>query len=383
MHRFTVVLPAAALAGAFSVRVRDGHLEKPDGSLGIVVGNTTSALQANVVDAMFAPVNKSDWANLTFIDGTHMRTLDLEGHYEADAALRLPSLFRLRLSGSISAQPNLSSADRFPAIVELHHAKYSAVIGGVYNTSGSGAGKGTFNAVAVLDSTRCVVRGIRGVSDEGGYGGIITVNGGKLNEIADNDVGPGQGRCIWALSTSRVLVHGNNVHDCFSHALDFDAFTKDSVAYNNTCSGSSREGIFVEETASNNVIVGNTLSHNPNGWGLGVYSNAVGPVQGNVFIGNVVEENKGGITAGGTGKDEKKHSESNVFVDNNINNNGIGANVHHGATQGDFWTGNVNGDSWTGDVHNSDNVAVFDPLSDVIDASADEETLVADELILV
>ena len=41
------------------------------------------------------------------------------------------------------------------------------------------------------------------------------------------------------------------------------------------------EGIFVEETAHDNIIASNTCRRNKNG--IGVYSNVVGPVKGNVF----------------------------------------------------------------------------------------------------
>ena len=56
-------------------------------------------------------------------------------------------------------------------------------------------------------------------------------------------------RCIWTLATSHALVHDNHVHHCSSHALDFDAYTSSSVAWNNLCEENGQEGIFLEETA--------------------------------------------------------------------------------------------------------------------------------------
>ena len=55
--------------------------------------------------------------------------------------------------------------------------------------------------------------------------------------------------------------------------LDFDAYTSNSVAWNNLCEDNKDEGIFVEETAHNNIIVGNTCRRNGNG--IGVYSNGI------------------------------------------------------------------------------------------------------------
>ena len=80
-------------------------------------------------------------------------------------------------------------------------------------------------------------------------------------------------------------------------APDFDAYTKNSIAYNNLCEDNGEEGIFVEETASFNVIINNTCRRN--GAGISLYSNAVGPVANNFVVNNVVENNLGnGLSAG-------------------------------------------------------------------------------------
>jgi hypothetical protein len=112
---------------------------------------------------------------------------------------------------------------------------------------------------------------------------------------------------------------------------------------NHDHAASPQEGIFVEETASSNFIFNNTLRRN--GAGIGVYSNAVGPVTGNMFIGNHCEGNRGNaISTGGYGHNPKKASIGNIFASNTATNNG-GHNggqydVHHGPTLGDMWTNN-------------------------------------------
>ena len=81
------------------------------------------------------------------------------------------------------------------------------------------------------------------------------------------------------------------------HAADFDAYTKNSMAYNNLCEDNGEEGIFVEETASFNVVINNTCRRN--GAGISLYSNAVGPVANNFIVNNRVENNRGnGLSAG-------------------------------------------------------------------------------------
>ena len=58
----------------------------------------------------------------------------------------------------------------------------------------------------------------------------------------------------------------------------------------------------------------------------GVYSNAVGPVTNNVFVGNILQDNvKSGITAGGYGHNPTKTSLHNVFIGNSGAGNGESA----------------------------------------------------------
>merc|ERR1711920_898207 len=106
------------------------------------------------------------------------------------------------------------------------------------------------------------------------------------------------------------------------------------------------------------------MGNSPNG--IGVYSNAVGPVRGNTIIGNILTKNDAGITAGGVGHNPRKHSEANVFVGNQITENSGGSNIHHGDTQGDVWLDNFNTDGFTSDPHNVSAVAVFEPGQPIV-----------------
>merc|ERR1712194_155298 len=113
--------------------------------------------------------------------------------------------------------------------------------------------------------------------------------------------------------------------------------------------GNGKQGIFVEESAHDNIIVGNNVYDN-SGEGIAVYANAVGPVASNIFVGNSITKNgKRGISSGGYGHAPNKHAEENIFVDNFISGNAEGANIHHGDTQGDLWLSNDNRDSYTRD----------------------------------
>lgn len=90
---------------------------------------------------------------------------------------------------------------------------------------------------------------------------------------------------------------------------------------------------------------------------------------GNIFIGNVVEDNVGhGVTAGGYGHLPTKTSLDNVFLANAAAGNGGGAfNPMHGAASGNFWIANsaAHGGEpeWNALPTSNANVSIFEPSS--------------------
>jgi hypothetical protein len=371
----------SASSAAQQVHVKDGKLVGSDSRF---VGSYTSQLNNNVLSKLFEPVSSSDWENVSMVNGSVLRYLVLDGHYLADVPLRLPSLLVLQLAKTATIKPaaNLSieNTTTFTGLVEMVDVRFSAVIGGTVDASSLPADASEYpyrrgyQAVAIKGGSNNAVRRVhlRANNSDAAVG----INQSPHSEIAYCDIGGGsggqgmtRGRCVWCLATSHALVHDNWVRNCSSHSLDFDAFTSTSAAYNNLCEDGIEEGIFVEETASNNFIFNNTLRRN--GCGIGVYSNAVGPVAGNMFINNLMEDNKGNaLTTGGVGHVPSKTSLGNIFASNMARNNGghDGGqyNVHHGATLGDFWTDNLVEDTggsppYCSLPNNSSETVIFDP----------------------
>lgn len=264
----------------------DGVFKEHSGSQDSMIGAYTSQLQRHI-DTAFGPVNATNWNAHSWINDTDLRTLQLSGHYLADAPLRLPSLFVLRLNGTLKPAPNISlqNISRFTAMVEMKDVHFSAVIGGRYDASSLPAVNGSrgWQSISIVGSSHCAIRGVRALANNSDS--AIGLNLGGYHEVSFSDVGGDsagprtRGRAIWTLATSHNLIHDNHIHNSTSHSLDFDAYTGDSLAYNNFCEYCTEEGIFVEETAHDNTIFNNTCSNNGNG--IGLYSNAVGPVANN------------------------------------------------------------------------------------------------------
>lgn len=346
---------------------------------GKAVGNFTSQIQKHVFP-LFENITKENWMNVSMINqSSGLRYLKMTGDYEADVPLRLPSLFCLMLNGSISDAANFTFGatkhsaavpSEFAALVTMNSTWYSAVIGGTYDSTRHLSTQA--QAITIVSGNRNTIRQVRARSH---FSSAIGIYQGSTNEISGCDVGGDSetsisARGIWTLATERSLIHNNRVHHCASHALDFDAYTSFSVAYSNICESNGEEGIFVEETAHDNVIASNLCRKNRNG--IGVYSNAVGPVARNMFVGNIVEDNDGyGITCGGYGHDPTKHSERNTFVANDaVGNLAAGFNPMHGSVFGDFWIGNrysseggngVGGPKWSVVPNANANTSSFDP----------------------
>ena len=367
--------------GGMVLRVDAGYLIMPEDGTRQFIGMYTSQLQEAVIDKLYPEVvNSRDIAGTTFFNEDKLRYLDLSGGaYFADQTLLLPSLFVLRLdtydaNTSLSIAANASTTDSSEEIpnglIGLNGVSYSAVIGGRLDARANV--DFMYEAIRIFNGGH---NSIRRVSVTGSvfeaWKSMVTVKGGTRHEIADSTFdGVGQaGRCVWTIATSAALVHDNTIQGCTGHALDFDAYTSSSAAWNNLVQDTGPEqgqGIFVEETASGNFIFNNTLRRNFNG--IAVYSLDVGPVIGNIIANNVVEDSIAhGFSSGGGNDDPSKHAEKNIFVSNTARNNAQGDfQIAHGTVVGDYWVANkaAEGDeiTWAGNnPMNSNNVSVFEP----------------------
>ena len=90
-----------------TVTVKDGYIF-PQGNY---VGVYTSQLQKHVIDALYPPIQPNEiLKNIHIVNDTVLRYLDLQGAYLADAPLVLPSLFVLKLNGSIVDAKNITNS---------------------------------------------------------------------------------------------------------------------------------------------------------------------------------------------------------------------------------------------------------------------------------
>ena len=201
---------SSSLRTPATVAVQDGFLV----STGEYVGVYSSALQRRLIDntSVFPSVTPDSWRNVSLVNSSVLRYLELEGNYLADVPLQLPSLFVLKLNGSLSDAANLTSNapggawPRFTGLVTLNDTTFTAVEGGTYNATVHNAT--AVQAIGVLNSFHTTVRSVRANSQ---YASAIGINGGSANEITRCECGGDAARMsptrgIWTLATEQACV---------------------------------------------------------------------------------------------------------------------------------------------------------------------------------
>jgi hypothetical protein len=107
----------------------------------------------------------------------------------------------------------------------------------------------------------------------------------------------GAARGIWAKSGSGHILCDNSCANMNMDGIDMDAYVSSSLVQFNSTVGNIRSGLFVEESAKYNQLIGNLTVSNP--IGINVYSYAAGPTSYNSFIANTCQANARGIRTGG------------------------------------------------------------------------------------
>lgn len=375
MHRAALFLAAAlsraAAAGALNASITNGVLSITDA----FVGNTTSAVN-DVISKYFAggagrPAGAVSLKNSS--SGVYSY-LTVSGAYGADGVVNLTSQLVLVLADAhFTVLPTFKSALYSDAVFSAIRADDSAVVapGGPATASVSCAAGGPMPAAVyagqsanfVLDGltiVNCGVDGGGGVHIEG----LPMVDGG---EVANCVIRNASSRAIWTEKCNRVTIHGNVVSDAYAHTIDFDAFSGNSVAFNNTVSGSRQEAVFIEQGASNIVVVDNDLGPS-NTCGVAVYNNAIkAATTGHVIARNRIFGNARGISVGSTAPRSGAPDTSVLVAGNSLWNNTEGLHTNGGQV-GTVYAANADADgmsAFTTTMGNAKNISAADPIDRV------------------
>lgn len=121
--------------------------------------------------------------------------------------------------------------------------------------------------------------------------------GGSPCIVAHCTLNGGAARGIWTVdATARFLFTDNTISNVNMDGIDLDAFTNSALVKFNSVSGCVRNGIFVEEGAKHNQVIGNTVNSNP--VAINLYAYDISLTSYNSIIANQCTSNGRGIRAG-------------------------------------------------------------------------------------
>jgi parallel beta-helix repeat protein len=267
---------AAASAGCFNdcahLHVVNGFLLPEDGQQHkkrIFVGTNWSAIQ-RIMGTHLAPVK-----GLPGLDANEstMRHLTLTGNYVADVPLELPSRIHFRLNGNVTGsltketQGNNSHACPYGfqyygrcALVKIR-GSFVSVTGGNYTSMG-----GTAFGISCEGCSNVLIQNL--TASGASQGNIHFFGAGPAIEIRYVEA-YNSNRGVWSQTPSqKVLITHCWFHHNGADGIDLDSMSKNVMVRHNRLENNHRCGVFVEEGASNNIIVDNIFFNNTFGVGF-------------------------------------------------------------------------------------------------------------------
>lgn len=245
-----------------------------------------------------------------------------------------------------NATLNSTSTDSLYAI-SAHNESFISVSGGTLNGNLLSAG-----AISLTNCSTCVIDGVSAINSGDknirGTNDLINLKeyiaGPKI--VRGCKVDQSNSRGIWLRSTFLDVIIDNEVTNCNLDGIDLDAFSGKCLVANNFINNNIRDGIFIEEGATKNIILKNQLTYN--NIGINIYSFDAGPTRYNSIIDNVTSFNSRGLRTGNT---QSQTTEYNYLFNNTVQNNTLYGIL---ATTVDYYSDNTitdnAGNSFNGSV---------------------------------
>lgn len=280
------------------------------------LGRTDLTIGSTNIDAVQVQYDSARAAN-----PTNVIVLHLDGTFTVGATpLTLSSNTCILLNGTIQVTGSTTASK----VIEdgISPARVS-ISGGILD----GGGNTNIGGVSFLSGSMVQVDSVRlqnfGPPNPRGASDVIRFKGaGTPMIVTRSTITNGSARGIWLQqSTGKCLVSDNDVSAVNMDGVDCDSFTSGAVVKFNYVHDVLRDGVFVEQGASHNVVLGNICTNITNK-GINLYNNAItnNPVQYNSIIGNWCHGGNG-LRNGSTPSDS--FTSHNFFFNNTLINAAI------------------------------------------------------------
>lgn len=269
--------------------------------------------------------------------------LHMNGSFSLDSALTLNSYTAVVLNGTIT---DASAAN--PLVTAPNPVSYVSFSGGTIDCAGRSTVGIYFAGQTMTQIDQVAVRNCGSKTVRNNSASVRVGLGSGYNIIHGATIDTGGGRGIWTCpgcqqpltgpvpNDGRYVVFGNHVSNMEMDGVDFDSFTSNSVALDNLVDSNIRYGVFVEEGAAMNNVVGNVA--NGDGRGLEVYANVRGPTNYNSVYSN---QGAGNGTAVRVGDIPPRQSNHNYLFDNVLTGSGTGLQNDTSDSMGNYFSRNA------------------------------------------
>lgn len=245
---------------------------------------TTPAITLSAIQNDYNAVRTSNPNNVIVL---HLTASTIVG----DSPLSLSSNTCVLLDGTIKLNPGISA-------FSASNSTFLSISGGTIdgqNTTGRNGLNFSNCSRFVIDQVNWNNFGVK-TSRATGSDVLCLLSCGTPSIVSRCNLDGGAARGIWAKGGSGYIVSENSSANMNMDGIDFDAYTSYSLIQFNSTPGNIRSGLFVEEAAKYNQLIGNLTASNP--IGINVYSMVAGPTSYNSFIANTCLANTRGLRAG-------------------------------------------------------------------------------------
>jgi len=209
-----------------------------------------------------------------------------------DAPLSLSSNTCVLMDGTIKLNPGISA---FSAA----NSTFLSISGGTVdgqNTTGRNGLAFSNCSRFLIDQMNWKSFGVK-TTRVSGSDVLALLSCGTPSIVGNCTLDGGAARGIWPKGGGGYILSDNSSANMNMDGIDVDAYTSYSLIQFNSTPGNIRSGLFVEEAAKYNQLIGNLTSSNP--IGINVYSMVAGPTSYNSFIANTCQANTRGLRTGG------------------------------------------------------------------------------------
>ncbi|HSU53721.1 MAG TPA: RICIN domain-containing protein [Candidatus Dormibacteraeota bacterium] len=246
--------------------------------------------------------------------------LHLNGTFTVGAApLQLSSNTCVLLNGTIQINGSTSASS---AISDSNSPAHVSISGGIIDGGNLTGNNGIqFSTSSMLQVDAVTLRNFGPANPRSGSSDVVHFDHGSLPYIVTRcTINGGSARGIWLqLSGVKSVISDNEVSNVNQDGVDCDSSTSGSVVKFNYCHDLVRYGVFIEQSASHNLALGNIC--NNDGRDINIYNNSTTPRGDTAFNSVICNSLMGnnGLRNGSTGTNVVQSSHNFLFDNTVIN----------------------------------------------------------------